>query len=142
MAEPVGHGRWPPAAPLFGAEIKRQPLDDGGEIGPERAAVLKFAQDGVIVVDEPEPHEAGKVVLFSSRQVSPPADRPYDLIDQIKMVEEQLLIIHVEFVGKTRLSVRARRNTSEMTRTVIPCVVQSEKLPARVRLYIREPGSS
>jgi hypothetical protein len=26
-----------------------------------------------------------------------------------------------------------------MTRTVIPCVVQSEKLAARVRLYIRKP---
>jgi hypothetical protein len=31
--------------------------------------------------------------------MSPPADRPHDLVDQIEMIEEQPLIIHVSLSG-------------------------------------------
>ena len=98
-AEPLGHRRWPPAAPLFRAEIERHALDHRREIRPQRAAALELAQDGVVVVDQPQVDEAGKVLPLRRRQVSPPAGRPYDLIDQIEVVEEQPLIIHVELSG-------------------------------------------
>jgi hypothetical protein len=92
------HCRRTPAAPPLDTEIERQPFDDRRQISPQRAAVLELAEDGVVVFEESQLHEAAEVFLLDHRQVSPPSRRPYDLIDEIEMVEEQPLIIHSMFL--------------------------------------------
>jgi hypothetical protein len=67
--------------------------------------------------------------------VSAPANRPYDLVDQIEMVEKQPLIIHEKCVLTVRLSVAASLNTSAMKRNRERCHgVQGENL-ARLALF-------
>lgn len=116
-AETVGHGRRTPPAPLFRTEIERQSLDHHRQVGPQRAAVLKLTEDGVVVFDESEVDVAGKVLPLRRREVPPSTSRPYDLANQIEMVDEQPLIIHVVLFGElAALFVRVTANTSTLPR--------------------------
>ena len=67
--------------------------------------------------DQAQPHEAGEIVKFPGRQMTASPGRPYDLIDQLKMVKEQPLIIHAGAEGKlARLSGRFDANTRTFKR--------------------------
>ena len=121
-AEPLGHSGWTPASPLFNAEVERQAFDHRREVGPQAAAILKFAEDRVVVFNQPKVDEAGEILAFRTRQVPPPADRSDDLTDQIEVVNKEALIIHEKWPAKRgkRLLVRAitnaqGRNTAVMT---------------------------
>lgn len=71
----------------------RQP-HEGRQIRPQRTAALELPQDGVIVFEQPQMDEAGKVVALRCRKVPALGHGPYDLPEQIEMVKKQALIIH------------------------------------------------
>ena len=60
--------------------------------------MLELAQDGVVVLDQPQAHEPRELILFG-RQVASPTRRPHDLIDEIEVFEEQPLIVHADLDG-------------------------------------------
>ena len=60
--------------------------------------MLELAQDGVVVVDQPQADEPGELLLLRG-QVSSPTGRSHDLIDEIEMFEEQPLIVHADLDG-------------------------------------------
>ncbi len=86
--------------PHFSAQKSRDSRSiTAARYGPQRAAILELAKNRVVVVNHPQVNEAGEVFPLRCRQVPSPPNRPHDLIDQIEMVEEQSLIIHVELLG-------------------------------------------
>jgi hypothetical protein len=56
--------------------------------------MLEFAQDCVVIVDEPQVDETGKVLLFGRREVTASSGLSHDLLDQREMVQELPLVVH------------------------------------------------
>ena len=60
--------------------------------------MLELTKHGVVVLDQSQPHESGKLVLLN-RQVTAPTGRSHELIDEVEMFEQQPLIVHADLDG-------------------------------------------
>ena len=56
--------------------------------------MLKLAQDGVVVLDQPEADESGEIVQLIRGQMPAPTRRPDDLVDKIEVVKKEPLLSH------------------------------------------------